>query len=155
MTSYRRLRQPGATYFFTLCLENRGSAVLTDRIDLLRSAYGKTMREMPLARQAVVVLPDHLHAIWTLPEGDMEFSERWRRVKSRFSHAVPESFSRNPSKATKRERGLWQRRFWEHLIRDEQDFAAHFDYCRVNPVKHGLVTDPSDWPYSSFARKFK
>ena len=152
MTNYRRVKLPGATYFFTLCLEDRTRTDLTDQIDLLRFAYAKTVTELPVTCDAMVVLPDHLHAIWTLPQGDHDYSERWRRIKSRFSHGLAVKIPKCRSKTAKRERGLWQRRFWEHTIRDKDDFTAHMAYCHNNPVRHGLVTDPKDWPYSSFNR---
>ena len=103
----------------------------------------------------MVVLPDHLHVIWTLPEDDANFATRWRLIKSRFSHAIPAGESVSNSRLTKGERGIWQRRFWEHTIRDENDFARHVDYIHINPVKHGLVTRVVDWPYSSFHRLVK
>jgi putative transposase len=152
MTAYRRLRLPGATYFFTVCLEDRTSTVLIEHIDLLRFAYAKTIREMPVTCHAMVILPDHLHAIWTLPADDTDFSERWRRIKARFSHAVGGTLPRCDSKIAKRERGLWQRRFWEHVVRDENSLSTAMDYCRQNPVMHGMVDDPRDWVYSSFNR---
>ena len=153
MTSYRRLRLPGATYFFTVCLQERGSSTLTDNICLLREAYRKTVAELPVTCPAMVVLPDHLHAIWTEPDDAVQYPERWRRIKARFSHALPASFAPCDSKRRKRERGLWQRRFWEHAIRDETDFIAAMEYCQLNPVKHGFVQAPEDWPYSSFTRR--
>lgn len=152
MTNYRRLRLPGATYFFTVCLEDRSSAALIENIETLRWAYAKTIREMPVECHAMVILPDHLHAIWTLPQGDSDFSERWRRIKSRFSHQVHEKPARNPSKLAKRERGLWQRRFWEHVVRDDDALQSATMYCWNNPVKHGHVSDPNAWAYSSFAK---
>ncbi|MGL5012592.1 MAG: REP-associated tyrosine transposase [Paracoccaceae bacterium] len=155
MTSYRRMRLPGATYFFTVCLEDRASMALTDHIDLLRLAYATTVREMPVTCHAMVVLPDHLHAIWTLPEGDAEFSERWRRIKARFTRYVGFSGARCDSKIVKRERGLWQRRFWEHVVRDEDSLGSAITYCWNNPVKHGLVSDPADWVFSSFHRQMR
>nr|WP_308428906.1 transposase [Gemmobacter tilapiae] len=140
----------GATYFFTVCLENRSSRFLVDHIDVLRQAYAKTIREFPITCHAMVILPDHLHAIWTLPDGDANFSERWRRIKGRFSHGIRDETMPRPSLEAKRERGIWQRRFWEHLVRDEQAFKAAMAYCEYNPVKHGLVGDSKDWPFSSF-----
>jgi putative transposase len=151
MTNYHRIRLPGATYFFTVCLQDRASTVLTDHIDLLRFAYAKTIGEMPVICHAMVILPDHLHAIWTLPEGDADFSNRWRRIKARFSHGVGVAVPRCDSKVAKRERGLWQRRFWEHVVRNEAEFRSAVDHCRHDPVKHGLVDDPDDWAYSSFS----
>lgn len=153
MTNYRRLRVPGGTYFFTLCLEDRGSTTLVDHIDHLRFAYAKTVAELPVTCEAMVVLPDHLHAVWTLPEGDANFSERWRRIKARFSHGIRAGLPPNPSKVMKRERGVWQRRFWEHAVRNEENLHAAIHYCWQNPIKHGLVSDPSAWPFSSFQHK--
>jgi putative transposase len=153
MTQYRRRRIPGATYFFTLCLEDRDSRLLIDHIQILRAAYGKTLRELPAQCSAIVVLPNHLHAIWTEPEGQVQFSERWRRIKARFSHAIDQDFHPNLSKSAKRERGLWQRRFWEHAIRNEAEFIAAMEACHLDPVHHGLVKHPQDWDYSSFNRR--
>jgi len=153
MTNYRRLRLNGATYFFTLCLQDRGSTALTDHIDTLRFAYARTVAELPVRCEAMVVLPDHLHAVWTLPDGDADFSERWRRIKARFSLALPEVGRPSPSMAARRERGLWQRRFWEHAVRGPEELADLVNYCRINPVKHGLVADAADWPYSSVGKQ--
>ena len=151
MTAYRRLIIPEATYFFTVCLEDRNATTLVDEIEKLRLAYAVTTREMPVLCHAMVILPNHLHAIWTEP-ATPRFSERWRRIKARFSHALTGDHHPNASKTQTRERGLWQRRFWEHAIRNEVEFAKAMDYCRMNPVTHGLVTDPDDWAYSSFAK---
>jgi putative transposase len=155
MTNYRRLRVPGGTYFFTVCLEDRASTALTDHIDQLRFAYAKTVSELPVTCEAMVVLPDHLHAIWTLPEGDTDFSERWRRIKARFSHGLRATVPRCRSKIEKRERGVWQRRFWEHAVRGESNLQSAINYCWQNPVRHGLVSEPGDWPFSSFKRMLK
>ena len=133
MTSYRRLRQTGATYFFTLCLQRRGATTLIDHVGLLREAYRRTVQELPVTCQAMVILPDHLHAIWTEPEGEVNYSERWRRIKARFSHALAGDFRPCDSKVGKRGRGVWQRRFWEHHLRSEADVnAAIFSssFCR-------------------------
>ena len=153
MTSYRRLKIPGATYFFTLCLEDRESRLLIDRIADLRAAYAATLSEMPALCPAMVVLPNHLHAIWAEPEGEVQFSERWRRIKARFSHRVGRAEEISGSKLRKRETGVWQRRFWEHGVRGEADFLTAMNYCYMNPVKHGLVDRPEDWAYSSFTRR--
>jgi putative transposase len=155
MPNYRRLRLPGATYFFTLALRDRGVCLLTDRVADLRDAYVRTTAEFPLRCDAMVVLPDHLHAVWTLPPGDHDYSERWRRIKARFSRAVGGPPAGARSLRAKRERGIWQRRFWEHTIRDEADFAMHVRYCWGNPVKHGLVARAADWPYSSIHRDIR
>jgi len=155
MTNYRRLRKSGATYFFTVALADRSSSLLLREIDALRDAFELTMRERPFHCAAAVILPDHLHAIWTLPPGDAAFSTRWRLIKSRFSRATGISRSRGASQRKKQERGVWQRRFWEHRIRDETDLRKHVMYCWGNPVKHGLVAQPAEWPYSSIHRDMR
>ena len=159
MSTYRRLRAPGASCFFTLCLAQRGGDVLVRRIDLLRRACAETFREAPVFCDAMVVLPDHLHAVWTLPPGDAAYSERWRRIKARFTHALGEEVGRiahpTASQRRKRERGVWQRRFWEHTIRDAEDYRAHVEYCWGNPVRHGLVARAAEWPYSSIHRDIR
>lgn len=152
MSNYRRARVEGATWFFTVVLAERGSHLLTDHIGLLRAAVRASRHERPFRVEAAVVLPDHLHAILTLPPGDSDFPTRWRLIKARFSHALPSSEWIGPSRADKRERGIWQRRYWEHLIRDREDFHRHVEYCHFNPVKHGLVERVRDWPWSSFHR---
>ncbi len=152
MTNYRRARQAGATYFFTVALANRRSDLLTQNIMLLRNAYEATRAERPFHCDAMVVLPDHLHAIWTLPDGDADFSTRWRLIKTRFTRAMGVSWPRSASKIAKEERGVWQRRYWEHQIRDGEDYALHVRYCWGNPVKHGHVERAADWPYSSIHR---
>jgi putative transposase len=95
---------------------------------------------------------DHLHALWSLPEDDPDFASRWSYFKAYFLRALPASQSRAQSKIAKREKGIWQRRYWEHVIRDEDDLQRHIDYIHYNPVKHGLVSRVSDWPHSSFHR---
>ena len=112
----------------------------------------ETRRRHPFSIDAVVVLPDHLHTVWTLPEGDADFSTRWRLIKTSFSRDLADGEPVSGSRAAKGERGIWQRRYWEHTIRDEKDFERHIDYVRINPVKHGLVKRVSDWPYLSFHR---
>ena len=149
MVQYRRNRIAGGTYFFTVTLRDRKSALLVEHIGLLRAAVNKTRRERPFTINAWVVLPEHLHAIWTLPPGDADYSARWRSVKGYFSHEIAKLLE-NPWKNTKGEYQFWQRRFWEHTIRDDEDFSRHADYIHYNPVKHGLVKMVSDWPYSSF-----
>ncbi len=155
MSTYRRARVPGATYFFTVNLADQGDTSLTDHVDRLRAAYRATADEHPIFCGAMVVLPDHLHAVWTLPAHDADFSERWRKIKARFSRSLGEQRRRSPSKIGKRECGLWQRRFWEHLIRDEADYQAHVAYCWGNPVRHGLVAQAAEWPYSSIHRDIR
>jgi putative transposase len=151
MVLYRRNRIAGGTYFFTVTLKDRKSAWLVEHIGLLREAVRKTRLARPFAIEAWVVLPDHIHAIWTLPPGDSNYSERWRAIKSAFSHQLAKSLI-NPGRNAKGEYGFWQRRFWEHKIHDENDFARHLDYIHFNPVKHGHVQKVCDWPYSSFHR---
>jgi len=151
MVRYRRNFVPGGTYFFTLTLADRRSSALVDHIDALRSAFRAARGARPFAIDAIVILPDHLHAIFTLPSNDADFPGRWRRVKGHFSSAMIEAglgLQRRPNG----DLALWQRRFWEHTIRDESDFARHVDYVHFNPVKHGLVQRVRDWPHSSFHR---
>lgn len=151
MRHYLRLRAAGGTYFFTVNLaEPRGNSLLVDRIEALRDAFRTTRAERPFELQAIVVLPEHLHCLWRLPEGDDDNSTRWRLIKSRFSRAIPGCERRTRSRRQKGERGIWQRRFWEHLIRDDADFRHHIDYIHFNPVRHGYVRSVGDWPYSSF-----
>ncbi|EWC39694.1 REP-associated tyrosine transposase [Stutzerimonas stutzeri] len=151
MSNYRRSRVPGGTWFFTVTLADRRSRLLVDEIARLRQAYGLTQRSRPFRTVAICILPDHLHAIWTLPEDDADFAGRWGLLKSSFSRQLPAA-APSPSKARKREKGLWQRRFWEHQIRDAADLQRHVEYIHFNPIKHGLVTRAADWPYSSFNR---
>lgn len=155
MPNYRRADVPGAAYFFTVALADRQSRALVDHVDALRSAFAATIREHPLRVDAMVVLPDHLHAVWRLPEGDADFPVRWRKLKARFTRSVGGDYRRSASKIAKRESGLWQRRYWEHLIRDGDDWRRHVEYCWINPVKHGLVSRVQDWPHSSFHREVR
>jgi putative transposase len=152
MTSYRRNFVPGGSFFFTANLADRRLSLLTDHIDELRAAFRETRQRHPFTTDAIVVLPDHLHVVWTLPDGDADFARRWRLIKSTFSRSLPSGEAVSTSRLTKAERGIWQRRFWEHTIRDEGDFSRHIDYVHINPLKHGLVTRVRDWPYSSFHR---
>ena len=126
--------------------------MLTEHIDELRTAFRETRRHHPFTIDAMVVLPDHLHTIWTLPEADASFAMRWRLIKTAFSRSLPIGERISDSRVAKGERGIWQRRYWEHTIRDENDFARHVDYIHINPVKHGLVLRVRDWPHSSFHR---
>ncbi|MCB2095475.1 MAG: transposase [Rhodobacteraceae bacterium] len=159
MPNYRRFRVAGASYFFTVNLAQRGRSTLTDNIEVLRAAYRATVADHPVRCDAMVVLPDHIHAVWTMPEGDADYSLRWGAIKARFTRGLRRvgfhptndiwPIPRSPSKIAKGDAGIWQRRFWEHMIRDDQDYAAHVRYCWLNPVEHGLVENPEDWPYSS------
>ncbi len=147
-------RLAGGTFFSTLTLADRTSDLLVQEIDRLRDAYARAQHHQSFQTLAICILPDHLHAIWSLPRGDSDFARRWALIKSGFSRGLPTA-SRSPSKAHKREKGIWQRRYWEHVIRDDFDLALHVDYIHFNPVKHGLVTCVCDWPYSSFHRYVK
>ncbi len=147
MVNYRRARVPGATYFFTVTLRERRKDWLTAHVDLLRSVVRRVRIERPFVIDAAVVLPDHLHTIWTLPAGDADYSGRWRAIKARFSRSLASSgvpLVRNP----RGEYDLWQGRFWEHLICNDDDFVRHVDYIHYNPVKHRLVDDPFNPSYS-------
>ena len=152
MPNYRRNRVPGGTYFFTVNLRDRRSDLLVTGIEALRSAVRATRARHPFHIDAWVVLPDHVHCIWTLPTGDVGFPVRWQMIKALFSRSVPRAEQRRASLVRKREAGIWQRRYWEHTIRDDRVYAAHVDYTHFNPVKHGYVQHPADWPYSSFRR---
>jgi putative transposase len=152
VTSYRRNFVPGGSFFFTVNLENRRLTLLTDHIGALRRALREAQARHPFTIEAIVVLPEHLHAVWTLPDGDADYGMRWRLIKSTFSRAVPRGEPVSMSRAERNERGIWQRRYWEHTLRDEGDFARHVDYIHYNPVKHGHVPRVRDWPHSSFHR---
>ena len=152
MTDYRRNRVPGGTYFFTVNLLDRRSDLLIREIAVLRHAVRKVRANAPFHIDAWVVLPEHMHCLWTLPEGDTNFSARWQAIKTEFSKCIALGEPLSVSRAAKGERGIWQRRFWEHTVYDDRDFAAHMDYIHFNPVKHGLVTRAAEWPYSSFHR---
>ena len=170
MSRYRRIDVPGGTYFFTVNLAVRGSDLLVRRVEVLREAVRVTKAERPFRIEAWVVMPDHLHAVWTLPEGDANFSVRWGAIKARFSMGVRRAGFTPPDRLPQVQTGefagvnpglrsdkgglaVWQRRFWEHCIRDAEDFAAHVDYCHWNPVKHGYVARPEDWAWSSVHRE--
>jgi len=146
MSRYRRARAAGAAYFFTVTLARRDQPLLVEHIAAIRLAYRKVAQRSPFSTVAICVLPDHLHAVWQLPEGDADYSTRWSGIKSGFSRSLPAAPQRTHSKLVKREKGVWQRRFWEHQIRDELDLRRHVDYIHYNPVKHGLVARVCDWP---------
>ncbi len=152
MPDYRRNRVPGGTFFFTVNLRNRRASLLVTQIDALREAVRRARARAPFHIDAWVVLPDHMHCLWTLPEGDADFPGRWWSIKTTFTKSMPAGERRSLVMQSRGERGIWQRRYWEHTIRDDDDYAAHMDYTHFNPVKHGLVEHPSDWPYSSFHR---
>ena len=152
MSRYRRANIEGGTFFFTVTLADRSSDLLVRHIDHLRQAYQAAQKLYPFETIAICILPDHVHAVWTLPSDDADFPLRWRLIKSNFSRAVPAAATRTGSKMRKREKGIWQRRYWEHAIRDDADLARHVDYIHFNPVKHGYVARVADWPHSSFSR---
>ncbi|MEZ5983486.1 MAG: transposase [Parvularculaceae bacterium] len=147
MPNYRRLYVPGGTYFFTVNLQNRRLLLLTEEIVALRASWADILRLHPFETIAVVVLPDHMHFVWALPDEDADFSTRIRLLKSGFTRRLDTQWKRAGRKG---ERKVWQRRFWEHAIRDEDDLERHIAYIHFNPVKHGHVADPDDWPHSSW-----
>jgi putative transposase len=151
MTDYRRFYIPGSTWFFTVNLaERRNNHLLIEQIDSLRAAFRYVKNRKPFRMEAVVIMPDHLHCIWTLPEGDADFSVRWGLIKSHFSRSMPDGERISQSRIKRRERGIWQRRFWAHLLTSQEDFNAHCDYIHWNTVKHGHVDRVADWSHSSF-----
>jgi putative transposase len=152
MPDYRRNLLAGGCFFFTVNLLDRRSDLLVAQINLLRDAVRQAQLRAPFTIDAWVVLPDHMHCLWTLPEGDADFPARWRAIKTAFSKALPGVGTPSAVMAARGERGIWQRRYWEHTIRDAPDDASHMDDTHFNPVKHGYVSHPADWPYSSFRR---
>lgn len=155
MPDYRRWYREGGSYFFTLVTEGR-QPLFRDAVarDLLGQSIRTVAAAQPFETIAIVLLPDHLHALWRLPRRDADFSTRWKKIKSCFSarwrRLGGQEASLSESRQRRGARGVWQRRFWEHLIRDEEDLEAHFDYIHFNPVKHGLVSHPRDWMWSTF-----
>jgi len=174
MSRYLRPRRPGATIFFTVCLADRGATLLTDCVDDLRLCVAQTRAERPFRIDAFVVLPDHLHAIWTLPEGDCDYAVRWGAIKARFTRRIRDgcrldfdpalartagrpvgwnpTLPRSASKRAKGDAGIWQRRFWEHHVRSQADYTALLRGCWWDPVAHGLTDHPQGWPWSSVHR---
>lgn len=157
MSHYRRSNAPGASYFFTVVTHRRQPILCDEAVrNTLRSAIEKVRVAHPFSIDAWVLLPDHLHCVWTLPAGDCDFSSRWAAIKHAVSWNCRSSYRREEllsnSKRKRHESTLWQRRFWEHLIRDEDDLARHIDYIHYNPVKHGYAKHAGDWPYSTFHR---
>lgn len=150
MPVYRRLHNTGSIWFFTLALHDRKLDLLTRHIVQLREAIRCIQRKHPFKIHAWVVLPDHMHCIIELPEGDAEYSLRWRLIKAMFSRSIPPGEARGASRITRGERGIWQRPFWEHRIKNERDLTAHMDYVHLNPLKHGYVSRIIDWPWSTF-----
>ena len=155
MPNYRRSNIKGGTYFFTVVTHQRRRFLcLEENVALLRTAFREVMAKHSFHIDAFVLLPDHLHCIWTLPENDADFSTRWRLIKSNFSRQCQPMYQGrvSASRQSKGEKAVWHRRFWEHTIRDEDDYRQHVEYIHYNPVKHGLAKAPIDWPYSSFHR---
>jgi putative transposase len=159
MPNYRRYFQSGGTYFFTVKTFKKQRFLSQDKArTLLREVTERVRNERPFEIPAMVLLPDHLHAIWKLPDGDQDFSQRWSLIKRRFTLQwlqTNASCNVTPAMRKRHEQGVWQKRFWEHLIRDGEDFGHHMNYIHYNPVKHRLVECPHDWPWSSFHRWVK
>ncbi|MGY4307671.1 putative transposase [Bradyrhizobium sp. USDA 4369] len=149
MVRYRRHRMSGGAYFFTVTLADRRSCALVEHIQLLKDAFRTARVKRPFEIDAIVILPEHLHVVMTLPAGDADFPGRWRMIKGAFSSALLNAGFVVPRRRNG-ELALWQRRFWEHTIRDDDDFERHVDYVHFNPVKHGLTRRVLDWPHSSF-----
>lgn len=157
MSHYRRAITPGGTFFFTVVTYRRQKILCDDVVrQALRGAIEKVRYSKPFRIDAWVLMPDHLHCVWTLPPEDGDFSGRWSLIKSMVSRAIGGQYCRpdlmGASKIAHRESTIWQRRFWEHCIRDEDDMQRHIDYVHFNPVKHGLVRKVADWPHSTFHR---
>ena len=149
---YRRAKEKGGTYFFTVNLADRKSNLLVEYVEGFRDVVKKVKQQHPFHIDAMVVLPDHLHAIWTLPKEDADYPKRWMLIKSGFSRRIPKSEYRRKSRISKGERGIWQRRYWEHMIRNDRDFEQHVNYIHYNPVKHGYVEKAAEWKHSSIHR---
>ncbi|HEX7030717.1 MAG TPA: transposase [Gammaproteobacteria bacterium] len=151
MPNYRRYFVPGGTFFFTTNLARRfPNDLLVREVAALRDAVRRVRVKFPFEIDAWVVLPDHMHCIWTLPPGDVDYARRWRLIKGGFSKSLPVA---SDEVSRQRGRGIWQHRYWEHAIRDQRDFIAHMNYIHFNPVKHGHVARVRDWPYSTFHRE--
>jgi REP-associated tyrosine transposase len=151
MTNYRRAHIAGASYFFTVnCVARHNNRLLVEHVDLLRQVFCKVKTDHPFHIDAIVILPEHLHCIWTLPPEDADYKTRWALIKAGFSRKIPAGEWRSDSRIKRDERGIWQRRYWEHLIRDDHDYQRHVDYIHWNPVKHGWTKKARDWPHSSF-----
>jgi putative transposase len=152
---YRRAQIKGGTYFFTVVTFKREKILIEPaNVKILREAFRYVMDRHTFTIDAFVLLPDHLHCIWTLPRNDRDFSKRWRLLKSYFTRECDQKYKQKPwaSRKHKKEQAVWQRRFWEHLISDEDDMVKHVEYIHYNPVKHGMANAPKDWEYSSFHR---
>jgi putative transposase len=160
MPDYRRALIRGGTLFFTVVTYNRLPLFASEETRaLLKAAYTKVQERFPFGTDAICLLPDHIHCIWSLPEGDANYSLRWGEIKKQFTIAYHKGFTekqpRNLSRWKRGESTVWQRRFWEHTIRDLDDYHKHIDYIHYNPVKHGLANSPADWSWSSFGKYVK
>lgn len=152
---YRRAFTPRGTFFFTLVTHNRQPVQASaEAVDTLRAAMRTVRQTRPFEIDAIVVLPDHLHCMLTLPPNDADFATRWRLIKTWFTKHCPAHLRPSPgtTRTQRQPQAIWQHRNWEHLIRNEPDYARHIDYIHFNPVKHGLARAAQDWPYSSFKR---
>jgi len=154
MVNYRRVFIPGGTYFFTVTLKNRRSDYLVKYINELREAFAYVKNEQPFEIIAIVILPEHLHCLLKLPDGDDDYAKRWQRIKNRFTRSLKNA-GVGLNKNNRGEYDLWQSRYWEHAVRDERDLLRHIDYIHFNPVKHGWVDAVINWPFSSFHRYVK
>ncbi len=155
---YRRVFAPGGSYFFTLVTADRQKILVEDTtVDILREAFRRVMAKRPFRIDAAVVMPDHIHCIWSLPSKDHDYPTRWRLIKTWFTkHCnISPSIAPNQARKNKGEQSIWQHRYWEHLLRDQRDFNRHVDYIHYNPVKHGYVSRPFDWQHSSFRHYIK
>ncbi len=155
MPEYRRAFINGGAFFFTVATYKRRPLFAEEwAADALRDSFKRVMLSYPFEIDSIVILPDHLHCIWILPDGDSDFSLKWRLIKSRFTRFGPVTSAEavSDSRLKKKEKGVWQRRFWEHMIRDEVDLNQHRDYIHYNPVKRGLAASPNEWKHSSFKR---
>lgn len=152
--NYIRYRHPVGCFYFTVnLLERYPNDLLIRHISLLRESVRHIIVKLPFNIDGWVVLPDHMHCIWTLPEGDKDYSTRWRLIKTHFAKNLPKQERRSLIRQKRGERRIWQRRYWEHFIRDSNDYYRHLDYLHYNPVKHGYVKRVADWPYSLFHRR--
>jgi putative transposase len=158
MPEYRRIKQPGGTFFFTVVTFDRKPILTTpESRPIFRKAWKDVQVKHPFQTLAICLLPDHLHTIWQLPEGDTNYALRWNEIKRHFSHEYLQvvgegDTSRNESRKKRREVAIWQRRYWTHILFDQDDLNNHIDYIHFNPLKHGLVKQVMDWPWSSFHR---
>lgn len=155
MSNYCRSIVAGGTYFFTVTLANRQNSLLIEHIDILRQSYQRVQKDYPFETIAICVLPEHIHAIWKLPPDDANYALRWQLIKRYFSRHFQAAEQRSDSKIKHRDKGIWQRRYWEHQIRDDDDLQRCVDYIHYNPIKHGYVLNCLDWKFSSFHRFVK